>query len=84
MALPDMNKVGKDIKTRLTNLETNKAPLASPKLTGTPTAPTAAKGTNNTQIATTGFVTVACKSVQDYVNACALAFAEFNETNGIK
>lgn len=34
-----------------------KAPLASPGLTGTPTAPTAAQGTNTTQIATTAFVT---------------------------
>ncbi|WP_439539461.1 hypothetical protein [Sphingomonas sp.] len=34
-----------------------KAPLASPALTGTPTAPTAAAGTNTTQIATTAFVT---------------------------
>lgn len=33
-----------------------KAPLASPALTGTPTAPTAAAGTNDTQIATTAFV----------------------------
>lgn len=33
-----------------------KAPLASPALTGTPTAPTAAASTNNTQIATTAFV----------------------------
>ncbi len=33
-----------------------KAPLASPALTGTPTAPTAAPGTNTTQIATTAFV----------------------------
>ena len=33
-----------------------KAPLASPALTGTPTAPTATAGTNNTQIATTAFV----------------------------
>lgn len=32
------------------------APLASPALTGTPTAPTAANGTNTTQIATTAFV----------------------------
>lgn len=32
------------------------ATLASPALTGTPTAPTAADGTNNTQIATTAFV----------------------------
>lgn len=33
-----------------------KAPLASPALTGTPTAPTATGGTNTTQIATTAFV----------------------------
>ena len=33
-----------------------KAPLASPNLTGTPTAPTATAGTNTTQIATTAFV----------------------------
>lgn len=33
-----------------------KAPLASPALTGTPTAPTAAAGTNTTQISTTAFV----------------------------
>lgn len=32
------------------------APLASPALTGTPTAPTAAVDTNSTQIATTAFV----------------------------
>ena len=32
------------------------APLASPALTGAPTAPTAALATNNTQLATTGFV----------------------------
>lgn len=32
------------------------APLASPALTGVPTAPTAAGGTNNNQIATTAFV----------------------------
>ena len=33
-----------------------KAPLASPALTGTPTAPTAPPGTDSTQIATTAFV----------------------------
>ena len=33
-----------------------KAPLASPALTGTPTAPTATAGTNTTQLATTAFV----------------------------
>lgn len=33
-----------------------KAPLASPALTGTPTAPTAAANTNTTQLATTAYV----------------------------
>jgi hypothetical protein len=35
------------------------APLASPALTGVPTAPTATAGTNNTQVATTAFVATA-------------------------
>ena len=35
------------------------APLASPALTGAPTAPTAAASTNTTQVATTEFVTAA-------------------------
>lgn len=39
-----------------------KAPLASPALTGTPTAPTAAAGTDTTQIATTEFVTDAVQT----------------------
>lgn len=38
----------------LTNLAA--APLASPTFTGTPAAPTAASGTNTTQVATTAFV----------------------------
>jgi hypothetical protein len=41
---------------------TGAAPLASPALTGTPTAPTAAPGTNTTQIATTEFVADALTS----------------------
>lgn len=36
-----------------------KAPLASPSLSGAPTAPTAAPGTNTTQLATTAFVAAA-------------------------
>jgi hypothetical protein len=43
--------------TNLTSDLALKAPLASPALTGTPTAPTANAGTNTTQIATTAFVT---------------------------
>lgn len=34
----------------------DKAPIASPTFTGTPLAPTASAGTNNTQIATTSYV----------------------------
>jgi hypothetical protein len=37
------------------------APLASPALTSTPTAPTAAAGTNTTQLATTAFVQSAAR-----------------------
>lgn len=40
----------------ITNELTLKAPLASPSLTGTPTAPTATADTNTTQVATTAFV----------------------------
>lgn len=40
-----------------------KAPLASPTLTGTPAAPTAAGGTNSTQLATTAFVKAAVDSL---------------------
>lgn len=43
-------------KGNIEDLDTNKAPLASPDLTGTPTAPTASSGTNTTQIATTAYV----------------------------
>lgn len=39
--------------------DTTRAPLASPALTGTPTAPTATAGTKTTQIATTAFVDTA-------------------------
>jgi hypothetical protein len=45
-------------------VDPTKAPLASPALTGTPTAPTATAGTSTTQLATTAFVTNANKLVQ--------------------
>ena len=40
-----------------------RSPLASPALTGVPTAPTAAQGTNNTQIATTAYVRAAISAL---------------------
>ena len=60
----------------LTNALTLKAPLASPALTGIPTAPTAAATTNNTQIATTSFVRAATLN-----QAAAQVFNPFCETH---
>lgn len=51
-----------DLDSRVNELDELKAPKASPALTGTPTAPTAASGTNTTQIATTAFVQAAVNS----------------------
>ena len=50
------------IDSDLTNFDTalnKKAPTASPTFTGTPKAPTAAAGTNTTQVATCAFVSTA-------------------------
>ncbi len=55
--------------TTINNALALKAPLASPVLTGTPTAPTAAQTANNTQIATTAFVQAVATTIN---NALAL------------
>ncbi len=53
----------------------SKADTTSPVFAGTPTAPTAASGTNTTQLATTAFVTAALQAVYPvgsiYINAGA-------------
>ena len=46
---------GSDVEVSTADI-TGKANLASPTFTGTPAAPTAAQGTNTTQLATTAFV----------------------------
>ncbi|EPE1943232.1 phage tail protein [Escherichia coli] len=51
--------------TTINNALALKAPLSSPALTGTPTAPTAAQSVNNTQIATTAFVKSAIAGMVD-------------------
>lgn len=56
------NHTGAQAQSTITNLVTDlaaKAPLNAPALTGVPTAPTAAPGTNTTQISTTAFVQAA-------------------------
>ena len=53
---------GDDFDSEFTTIRTavnSKADTASPTLSGTPAAPTAAGGTNTTQVATTAFVTAA-------------------------
>ena len=51
--------------------DTSRAPLASPALTGAPTAPTAAVDTSTTQLATTAFVTKQAASTNPIVNGTA-------------
>lgn len=59
-------------ESQVTNLTTDlssKAPLASPALTGTPTAPTASAGTNSTQIATTAYTDAAVSTAVQGIKA---------------
>jgi hypothetical protein len=59
---PDKIVKGSEIDTEFNNIATavsSKANYASPNLTGLPTAPTAAAGTNTSQLATTAFVKTA-------------------------
>lgn len=55
----------KPVSTATQNALNLKADLASPALTGTPTAPTANQATNSTQIATTAFVKAALAALVD-------------------
>lgn len=64
------NALGDDpnFATTMTNLIAEKAPLASPALTGTPTAPTPESGDSSTKIATTAFVADAVETGSEYTN----------------
>lgn len=55
--------------TALANVLGAKAPLASPTFTGIPRAPTAAQTSNDTQLATTGFVKTAIAAIVSSGNA---------------
>lgn len=56
----------------LQSVLTGKAPIASPTFTGTPAAPTAAPGTNTTQLASTAFVKAAVDAAKGYVSGVAM------------
>jgi hypothetical protein len=55
-SVDNTSDAGKPVSTAQQTALDLKAALASPALTGTPTAPTASPGTNTTQLATTAFV----------------------------
>ena len=59
------------------------APKASPALTGTPTAPTATSGTNNTQIATTAFVQGAITTAIGNINSFEVSVVQSLPTTNI-
>jgi len=61
--------------TTITTALGTKAPLASPALTGVPTAPTAAANTDTTQIATTAFAKAEADASQAAAEATAAADA---------
>ena len=72
----DINASAAIAQSKIADLTTDlaaKAPLASPDLTGVPTAPTAAANTNTTQVATTAFAKAeadaAEQSAKDYADA---------------
>ena len=62
--------------TTITTALGTKAPLASPDLTGVPTAPTASANTNTTQIATTAFA----KTEADAAETAANSYTDGRET----
>lgn len=77
-----------DVATLIASL-TGKAPLASPTLTGVPTAPTAALGTDTGQLATTAFVAAAITALiggapgaLDTLNEIAAAIGDDDDIAG--
>jgi hypothetical protein len=83
-----------DAKLATATAASTYAPLASPALTGVPTAPTATAGTNTTQVATTAYVGTAINnlidgapSTLDTLNEIAAALADtanFSDTVVLK
>jgi hypothetical protein len=65
-----------DAKLGTSTASSTYAPLASPALTGTPTAPTAAANTNTTQIATTAYVQT---EINDLIASAPGALDTLNE-----
>ncbi len=69
--LATTNWVQNELATEVIAINAAKAPLASPALTGVPTAPTAAVDTDTTQLATTAFVVAQAATVAPLANGTA-------------
>jgi len=72
-----------ELDANLTNLNTDKAELASPTFTGTPAAPTAAAGTNTTQLATTAHVLAERTNTATLTNKTLVAPALGTPASGV-
>jgi hypothetical protein len=81
---PAGNIAATTVQAAINELDTEKAPLASPTFTGTPAAPTAADGTNTTQIATTAFVQAAIALLKNGVSAAFDTLSEIATELGFK
>lgn len=62
---PAGNLSATTLQAAVNELDSEKAPLASPGFTGNPTAPTPTAGDNDTSVATTAFVTAAIAALID-------------------
>jgi hypothetical protein len=60
---PAGNIAATNVQAAIEELDTKKAAIASPTFTGVPSAPTAAPGTNTTQLANTAFVVAAINAL---------------------
>ncbi|MBD8791209.1 phage tail protein [Pseudomonas syringae] len=69
-----------NFSTTIMGLLGQKAPLLSPALSGTPTAPTAPGGTSSTQLATTAFVRAALSAVGIGISGSAPLIADLDTT----
>lgn len=63
---------------------TKKAPIASPSFTGTPKVPTASAGTNNTQAASTAFVTSAISTAMAGITKLDFQVVQTLPSTGVK
>lgn len=77
----DIDNIDNNISTINSTLST-KANLTSPNFNGTPTAPTASVGTNNTQIATTAFVVTALSSTSSGTEIVVSASQPSSQSSG--